>query len=348
MLIVMTPDAADADIERVVQTIESAGFKAHPMPGANRTAIGVTGNQGPVDPSPFADLPGVAECVRVTKPYKLVGRDLKHDKTVIRVGEAELGGDEPAIIAGVCAVESREQTELTAAVVAEAGCKWFRGGAFKPRTSPYAFQGLAEEGLKILADVRDRFGLRIVTEAVDEPALDLCERYADVIQIGTRNMQNFSLLRRAGQARKPILLKRGMSATLEEFLLAAEYVMSEGNYQVILCERGVRTFGAHSRFTPDLAVIPAAQKLSHLPIIYDPSHSTGTRETVIPMARAGIAAGADGLLVDIHPYPERALCDGPQALLFDMFREMVDDVRAIAKILRRHPEALPSRSGASV
>ncbi|HEY9435926.1 MAG TPA: 3-deoxy-7-phosphoheptulonate synthase, partial [Blastocatellia bacterium] len=270
MLIVMTPDATETDVWRVVKTIESLGFKAHPMPGANRTAIGLTGNQGAIDPSPFAELPGVAECVRVTKPYKLVGRDLKHDKTVIKIGEAEIG-DEFAMIAGVCAVESREQTMLTAEVVAEMGCKWFRGGAFKPRTSPYAFQGLAEEGLKILSDARDAFGLRIVTEAVDEPALDLVEKYADVIQIGTRNMQNFSLLRRAGQARKPVLLKRGMSSTLEEFLLAAEYIMSEGNYQVILCERGVRAFGDHSRFTPDLSVIPAAQRLSHLPIIFDPS-----------------------------------------------------------------------------
>ncbi len=337
MLIVMKPDATEVDIGRVVQTIESSGFKAHPMPGSNRTAIGLTGNQGAVDPSPFADLPGVAECVRVTRPYKLVSRDLKHDKSVIRIGEAEIGGDEPAIIAGVCAVESREQTMLTAEVVAEMGCRWFRGGAFKPRTSPYAFQGLAEEGLKILSEVRDRFGLRIVTEAVDEAALDLVERYADVIQIGTRNMQNFSLLRRAGQARKPILLKRGMSSTLEEFLLAGEYIMAEGNYQVILCERGVRTFGSHSRFTPDLSVIPAAQKLSHLPIIFDPSHSTGNRETVIPMARAAIAVGADGLLVDVHPYPERALCDGPQALLFDMFREMVAQARAIAEIVSGQP-----------
>jgi 3-deoxy-7-phosphoheptulonate synthase len=334
----MKPDATETDIRRVVETIESIGLKAHPMPGANRTAIGITGNTRVIPTEPFADMPGVAECVRVTKPYKLVSRDLKHDKTVIKIGDAELGGDDLAIMAGVCAVESREQTRLTAAVVAEMGCRWFRGGAFKPRSSPYAFQGLAEEGLKILADVRDEFGLRIVTEAVDEAALDLTEKYADVIQIGTRNMQNFSLLKRAGQARKPVLLKRGMSATLEEFLLAAEYIMAEGNYQVILCERGVRTFGNHSRFTPDLSVIPAAQRLSHLPIIFDPSHSTGTRETVVPMARAAVAVGADGLLVDVHPYPERALCDGPQALLFEMFREMVGEVRAIAEIIKHHRE----------
>ena len=336
MLIVMTPDATEADIRRVVQTIESIGYQAHAMPGASRTAIGITGNDGPVDPSPFQELPGVLECVRVTKPYKLVGRDLKHEKTVIRIGEAELGGVEPAMIAGVCAVESREQTMLTAEVVAAAGCKWFRGGAFKPRTSPYAFQGLGEEGLQILSDVRDQFGLRIVTEAVDEPSLDLVERYADVIQIGTRNAQNFQLLKRAGQARKPVLLKRGMSSTLEEFLLAAEYIMSGGNYEVILCERGVRTFASHTRFTPDISIIPAVHSLSHLPIIYDPSHSTGKRDTVIPMSRAAIAAGADGLLVDIHPYPERALCDGPQALLFDMFQELVTEVNGIANVIKHH------------
>ena len=336
MLIVMTPDATEADIRRVTTTIESIGYQAHAMPGANRTAIGITGNDGAVDPAPFQDMPGIAECVRVTKPYKLVGRDLKHEKTIIKIGEAELGGVEPAMIAGVCAVESREQTMLTAEVVAAAGCKWFRGGAFKPRTSPYAFQGLAEEGLQILSDVRDQFGLRIVTEAVDEPSLDLVERYADVIQIGTRNAQNFQLLKRAGQARKPVLLKRGMSSTLEEFLLAAEYIMSGGNYEVILCERGVRTFASHTRFTPDISIIPAVHSLSHLPIIYDPSHSTGKREMVSPMARAAIAAGADGLLVDIHPYPERALCDGPQALLFDMFQELVTETRGIANVIRHH------------
>ncbi|MBK6796081.1 MAG: 3-deoxy-7-phosphoheptulonate synthase [Acidobacteria bacterium] len=333
MLVVMKSGATDQEIGRVIEAIEAAGLKAHSMPGANRTAIGITGNTGAIDSSPFSDLPGVAECVRVTKPYKLVGRELKPERTVIRIGDAEIGGDEFAIIAGVCAVESREQTFLTAAVVSEMGCKFFRGGAFKPRTSPYAFQGLGEEGLKILSDVRDQYDLKIVTEATDEPALDLVERYADVIQIGTRNMQNFSLLKRAGQARKPVLLKRGMAATIEEFLLAAEYIMSEGNYQVILCERGVRTFANHTRFTLDLSLVPAIKRISHLPIIIDPSHSTGKREKVIPLSRAGAAVGADGLLVDIHPYPERALCDGPQALLFDQFKDMVAQVRSIAAIV---------------
>jgi 3-deoxy-7-phosphoheptulonate synthase len=337
MFIVMKPEATDGDIRRVIEVVESFGYRGHAVPGASRTGVVITGNQGVIDQAPFADLPGVAECIRITRPYKLVGSDLKHERSVIRVGEAEIGGDELALIAGVCAVESREQTMLTAELVAELGGKWFRGGAFKPRTSPYAFQGLAEEGLKILAEVRERYGLRIVTEAVDEPALDLTEKYADVIQIGTRNSQNFSLLKRAGQARKPILLKRGMSSTLEEFLLAAEYIMAEGNYQVILCERGIRTFATHSRFTPDLTIVPEVHRLTHLPIIFDPSHSTGKRETVIPLARAAVAVGADGLLVDVHPYPERALCDGPQALLFDQYRQLVKEVRAIADIVKRSP-----------
>lgn len=335
MLIVMKSDATEADIRRVIEMVQAQGLKGHPMPGAQRTAIGITGNVGAIDPAPFADLPGVAECVRVTKPYKLVGRELRPEKTVIRIGDAEIGGRDLAIIAGVCAVESREQTRMAAEVVAGMGCRFFRGGAFKPRTSPYAFQGLGEEGLQILADVRDEFGLKIVTEATDEAALELVERYADVIQIGTRNMQNFSLLRRAGQARKPVLLKRGMASTIDEFMLAAEYIMAEGNYEVILCERGVRTFADHTRFTLDLSLVPAVQRISHLPIIVDPSHSTGKREKVVPLARAGVAVGADGLLIDLHPHPERALCDGPQALLFDMFREMVGEVRAIAEIVRK-------------
>ena len=337
MFIVMRPEATDDDIRRVIDVVESCGFRGHAVPGASRTGVVITGNQGVIDQAPFTSLPGVAECIRITRPYKLVGSDLKQERSVIRAGEAEIGGDELALIAGVCAVESREQTMLTAELVAELGGKWFRGGAFKPRTSPYAFQGLAEEGLKILAEVRDRYGLRIVTEAVDEPALDLTEKYADVIQIGTRNSQNFSLLKRAGQARKPILLKRGMSSTLEEFLLAAEYIMAEGNYQVILCERGIRTFATHSRFTPDLTIIPEVHRLTHLPIIFDPSHSTGKRETVIPLARAAVAVGADGLLVDVHPYPERALCDGPQALLFDQYRQLVKEIRAISDIVKRSP-----------
>jgi 3-deoxy-7-phosphoheptulonate synthase len=337
MFIVMQSEAKDEDVRRVIEVVESFGYKGHAVPGASRTGVVITGNQGVIDPAPFANLHGVAECMRITRPYKLVGSDLKNEKSVIRIGEAEIGGNELALIAGVCAVESHEQTMLTAELVAEMGGKWFRGGAFKPRTSPYAFQGLAEEGLKILAEVRDRFGLRIVTEAVDEPALDLTEKYADVIQIGTRNSQNFSLLKRAGQARKPILLKRGMSSTLEEFLLAAEYIMAEGNYQVILCERGIRTFATHSRFTPDLTIVPEVHRLTHLPIIFDPSHSTGKRETVIPLARAAVAVGADGLLVDVHPYPERALCDGPQALLFDQYRQLVKEVRAISDIVRSSP-----------
>lgn len=335
MLVVMKAGATESEVARVVEVVEALGLRAHPMPGSSRTAIGITGNTGALDSSPFADLPGVAECVRVTKPYKLVSRELRPDRTVIRIGDAELGGDDFTVIAGVCAVESREQTRSTARLVAQHGCKFFRGGAFKPRTSPYAFQGLGEEGLQILSDVRDEFGLKIVTEATDEPALDLVEKYADVIQIGTRNMQNFSLLRRAGQARKPVLLKRGMASTVEEFLLAAEYIMAEGNYDVILCERGVRTFANHTRFTLDLSLIPAVKRISHLPIIVDPSHSTGTREKVIPLARAGAAVGADGLLVDVHPYPDKALCDGPQALFFDMFSEMVAEVRAIAGIVKR-------------
>jgi 3-deoxy-7-phosphoheptulonate synthase len=340
MLIVMKSEATQADVARVCEVITDLGFVAHPMPGELRTAIGITGNEGAIDPAHFEFLPGVAEAIRVTKPYKLVSRDLKHDDTVVQVGDTAIGRGEPAIIAGPCAVETLEQTMEIAEIVAATGVKLFRGGAFKPRTSPYSFQGHGLEGLKILAAVRERFGLKIVTEVLDTDTADMVEEYADVLQVGARNMQNFSLLRRLGKARKPVMLKRGMSATLEEFLLAAEYIMAEGNYQVIMCERGVRTFADHTRNTLDLSIVPAVQNRSHLPIIVDPSHGTGKRHKVIPMARAAIACGADGIMVEVHNHPERALSDGPQALLPDMFKELVGDVQAIYRVIAEKELAL--------
>jgi 3-deoxy-7-phosphoheptulonate synthase len=333
MLIVMKADATDQQVEEVLNIIRELGFKPHAMPGATRTAIGITGNQGAIDPAHFENLPGVGEAIRVSKPYKLVSRDLKSEDTIVKIGEAEIGGPEPAIIAGPCAVESLEQTLEIAEIVAESGVKFFRGGAFKPRTSPYSFQGLGEAGLKILARVREEFGLKIVTEVLDTETSDLVVEYADVLQIGARNMQNFSLLRRVGQSAKPVMLKRGMSATLEELLLAAEYIMAEGNYNVILCERGVRTFADHTRNTLDLSIVPAVQNRSHLPIIVDPSHGTGKRHKVIPLARAAIAVGADGIMVEVHNHPERALSDGPQALLPEMFKQLVEEVRLIHTVL---------------
>src|SRR5215813_10571369 len=333
MLIVMKPDATDAQVEEVLNVIRGLGFKPHPMPGATRTAIGITGNPGAIDPAHFEMLAGVAEAIRVSKPYKLVGRDLKQEDTVIQVGDVSIGGFLPAIIAGPCAVESYDQTMAIAEVVASTGVKLFRGGAFKPRTSPYSFQGLGETGLKILAAVREQFGLSIVTEVLDTENVDLVEEYADIVQIGARNMQNFSLLRKIGQAKKPAILKRGMSATLDELLLAAEYIMAEGNYNVILCERGVRTFADHTRNTLDLSIVPAVQQRSHLPIIVDPSHGTGKRAKVIPLARAAIAVGADGIMVEVHNQPEQALSDGPQALLPEMFKQLVAEVQAIYRVL---------------
>jgi len=333
MLIVMKSDATEAQVESVVRIIEELGYKAHPMPGATRTAIGITGNQTSVDASHFENLPGVAEAIRVSKPYKLISLDLRPEKTVVRVGDAAIGGDELAIIAGPCAIESRSQAFAIAEAVRRSGARFFRGGAYKPRTSPYAFQGLGEEGLRILADIRETYGLKIVTEALDENGIDLVERYGDMIQIGARNMQNFSLLRRAGKSSLPILLKRGLSATLDEWLLAAEYVMSEGNYQVVLCERGIRTFAQHTRNTLDLASIPAVRRLSHLPVIVDPSHGTGKNYMVTPLARAGVAVGADGLIVEVHDQPEHALSDGAQALTLPQYEELVSEVRAIHEVI---------------
>ncbi len=329
----MKAQAGSAEIARVCERIESLGYKPHIIPGEQRTAIGITGNSGPVDRSEFEDLPGVAEAIRVSKPYKLVSRETKRENTVVFVNGVPVGGEEIVLCGGPCSVESREQILESARAVKAAGAQLLRGGAYKPRTSPYSFQGLAEEGLRYLAEAREQTGLGIVTEAIDVETFDLVEHYADCVQIGARNMQNFALLRRAGRSRKPMLLKRGMSSTLEEFLMAAEYILSEGNYQVIMCERGVRTFADHTRNTLDLSIVPAVQALSHLPIIVDPSHGTGKRDKVAPMAMASIAAGASGLIVEMHPVPERALSDGYQSLDPAQFAEMADDCRALAALL---------------
>ena len=339
MLVVMQSHATDEQVRAVCQRIESLGLKAHPIPGAARTAIGITGNSGAIDIGSLEAMPGVVECIPVSKPYKLVSRDLKDEKTIVRVptpsGEVTFGGKAIAIVGGPCAIETREQAFTIAGHIKAGGAHLFRGGAYKPRTSPYAFQGLGEPGLQILANIRDEFGLGIITEAIDNESLDLVEKYADVIQIGARNMQNFSLLKRAGRSRKPVLLKRGMSATLDEFLMAAEYVMSEGNYNVILCERGVRTFSDFTRNTLDLSIVPAVQRRSHLPIVVDPSHGTGKRHKVLPLSRAAVAVGADGLLIEVHHDPDRALSDGPQSIVPEEFAKLVNEAREIAAVIGR-------------
>ena len=339
MLVVMQSHATEEQVRAVCARIESLGLKAHPIPGAVRTAIGITGNKGAIDLGVLESLPGVIECIPVSKPYKLVSRDAKEEDTVVRIptpsGDVLVGGPHMALVAGPCAVESEEQCLAIAEALQKTGVRLFRGGAYKPRTSPYSFQGLGEPGLKILAKVRAKYGLGIITEAIDNESLDLVEEYADVIQIGARNMQNFSLLKRAGRANKPVLLKRGMSATLDEFLMAAEYILSEGNYEVMLCERGVRTFADHSRNTLDLTIVPAVKKRSHLPILVDPSHGTGRRHKVLPLSRAAVAVGADGLLVEVHHQPDQALSDGMQSILPEEFSVLVDEVRQIAAVLHR-------------
>ena len=336
MLVMMHAQATEDEIRAVCLKVEEMGFRAHPIPGSTRTAIGITGNRGPVEATALEAMPGVAECVPVSKPYKLVSRELKEGTTVVDLGDGVgLGGIELAVIAGPCAVESREQAFAVAAAVQRSGARLFRGGAYKPRTSPYSFQGLGEEGLRILRDVRQEFGLKIVTEAVDLESIEMVERYADVIQIGARNMQNFSLLKRAGRSSRPVLLKRGIAATLDEFLMAAEYILAEGNYNVVLCERGIRTFADHTRNTLDLSVIPAVRKLSHLPIIVDPSHGTGHREKVLPLSRAAVAVGADGLMIEVHHRPAEALSDGYQSIVPSDFALLMTQVRAIAEVVGR-------------
>jgi len=335
MLVVMHHQATAADIERVVEVIRAQGLTPHVLPGVTRTAIGMTGNTAAIDPELFEGLPGVVEAIRVTKPFKLASREMKPDDTVIPLPQGTIGGGTFTVIAGPCSVENEAMLLRTAEYLRERGVRFLRAGAYKPRTSPYAFQGLGRQGLRILAQARQRFGLGIVTELMDTQEAEAVAEVADIIQIGARNMQNFALLRCVGQCRKPVLLKRGLCATLEEWLMAAEYVLAEGNYQVILCERGVRTFSDHSRNTLDLSVIPPAKAWSHLPILVDPSHGTGKRAYVPPMALAALAAGADGLLLEIHPEPDKALSDGPQSLDFPAFDQLWQQLHRLAPVLNR-------------
>lgn len=323
MLIVMEHAATPEQVEAVMEQVRACGFRPVSMPGAERTAVCVLGNTGPVNPAPFENLPGVKECIRVTRPYKLVSRETYPDDTIVTVAGVPIGGKSPpAIIAGPCSVESRDQMMRTVEFLVSQGITLIRGGVFKPRTSPYAFQGLGKDGLKILAEVKQQFPVGLVTEALDHENFNAVEQVADMIQIGARNMQNFSLLRRAGQSHKPILLKRGLAATLEELLMAAEYILAGGNRQVVMCERGVRTFADHTRNTLDLSTVVVAKQLSHLPILVDPSHAAGKWPYVIPLALAGVVAGAHGLLVEVHPDPTKALSDGPQSLTFEKFSEL--------------------------
>lgn len=336
MLVVMRHDAAAEEIQRVVSTIEELGYQARPMPGKQRTTVGLVGNDGRVDSSRLAALPGVAEIIHVTQPYKQVSREWKAEATLVRLaGGVVVGGDEVVVMAGPCSVESESQILAAAHAVRDAGATILRAGAFKPRSSPYSFQGLGRPGLALLKKARDETGLLIVTEAMDPEGADLVAEVADVIQIGARNMQNYSLLKRAGRLRKPVLLKRGLSATIQELLLSAEYILAEGNSDVILCERGIRSFDSQTRNLFDVSAIPVVKSLSHLPIIADPSHGTGHREFVQPMARAAVAAGADGLLVEVHPTPDRALSDGAQSLYPEQFERMMREVRLIAEAIGR-------------
>ena len=335
MLIVMDAGASAEDVARVVDTVQGLGLQAHPIPGAQRTAIGITGNRGSVDRGAFENLPGVTEVIPVSAPYKLVSREAKRENTVVSVGGVLVGGQKLAVAAGPCAIESEARAVEIGRRVQEAGANLYRGGAFKPRTSPYSFQGLGAEGLKILSRVRAETGLPIVTEVLDTETAELVAEHADCLQVGARNMQNFSLLKKLGRIKKPVLLKRGMSATIEELLLSAEYLLAEGNYDVILCERGIRTFADHTRNTLDLSAVPYVQRISHLPIVVDPSHGTGKRAKVLPLSRAAVAVGADGLLIEVHDEPEHALSDGPQAILPEMFGELVLQLRRLAPVVGR-------------
>ena len=335
MVVVMETQATEAQIQAVIGRLSEMGFDIHRSTGVTRTVIGAIGDKTGVDTRDFEVLPGVHEVVRITEPYKLASRTFKEEDTVVEAKGIQIGGKQLTLIAGPCAVESREQLMTIAEHVKEAGAHGLRGGAFKPRTSPYSFQGLGEEGLKYLREAGERFGLLVVTEVMDRGQIALVSEYADVLQVGARNMQNYTLLTELGKQSKPVLLKRGMAATVEDWLMSAEYVMAGGNHQVILCERGIRTFERYTRNTLDISAIPVVHKLSHLPIIADPSHGTGIREKVLPMARAAVAAGADGLMVEVHHDPNHAKSDGAQSLLPEQFRELMREIRIIVKALGR-------------
>jgi 3-deoxy-7-phosphoheptulonate synthase len=329
MLVIMKNDATEAQIQTVIRHIESLGYRGIPIPGALRTAVCIVGNQGFVEDTQLLSLEGVKETLRVTKPYKLVSRETHSQPTIITIGEVAIGGQKPVIMAGPCAIESEEQALTIGRIVRKHGAQVFRGGAYKPRTSPYSFQGLGEEGLKILARVRQETGLLIVTEATDISNIELVEQYTDIVQIGARNMQNYALLKRAGQCRCPILLKRGFAATIEELLMSAEYIMSEGNARIILCERGIRTFADNTRNTLDISAIPSIKEVSHLPVVVDPSHAAGRREYVVPLSKAAIAVGADGLIVEVHHDPPHAISDGRQSLYPEQFQKLMQEINRL-------------------
>jgi len=347
MLIVMRHDASPEQVQAVVDVIEEMGYEARPMPGKQRTAVGLVGNDGKVNADRLESLSGVLEIIHVSQPYKQVSREWREEPTIVELANGtRIGGNEVVVMAGPCSVESEAQIVGIAHRLREGGATILRGGAYKPRTSPYSFQGMGVAGLKLLAKAREETGMAVVTEALDDESLAAVADYADIVQIGARNMQNFSLLRRAGRTGKPILLKRGMAATVKDLLLSAEYILAEGNGQVILCERGVRSFDTHTRNLLDLTAIPVVKSLSHLPIIADPSHGTGLRAKVIPMARAAVAAGADGLMVEVHPDPERAMSDGAQSLYPDQFEELMQQISVIAEAIGR--DLAPSVSGGSL
>jgi 3-deoxy-7-phosphoheptulonate synthase len=335
MLVVMQQGATEEQIDSVIARMVEMGFDVHRSTGVVHTVLGGVGGKDEFDLEVFEVMDGVKEAHRIVSPYKLASRSFRPQGTVVRAGKVEIGGDRVVVMAGPCSVESREQIERSAEAVAEAGAAVIRGGAFKPRSSPYSFQGLGEEGLRLLREAADRRGLLVVSEVMDSAQIPLVARYADILQVGARNMQNFNLLRDLGKQRKPVLLKRGISATVEELLLSAEYIMSGGNYDVILCERGIRTFETYTRNTMDISAIPVVKKLSHLPIVADPSHGTGRRDKVAPMSRAAVAAGADGLIVEVHPDPDRALSDGAQSLRPEQFAEMMTEVKRIAEAVGR-------------